>query len=90
MFKVFSKIFTPNAASIVVSALISGSLTAIAVVITDAEKIIRIDALGGLLVTVFVIALKAIQKAIANYNDDRRIAKIIALTDGLPINQQKS
>lgn len=84
-----SKIFTPNATSIVVSALVTGVVTVIGILIANMNQIIDPTFMGGMLVTAFIMVLKAIQKAIANYTDDKRIAKILEeVNNGIQIEEE--
>ena len=72
-----TRIFTPGAGSIVLSAVVTAAVTAIGLLIADASKIINPDFLGGLALIGVVAGLKALQKMIANYADNRRIQYIL-------------
>lgn len=77
MLNLLTRIFTPGAGSIVLSAVVTAAVTAIGLLIADASKIINPDFLGGLALIGVVAGLKALQKMIANYADNRRIQYIL-------------
>ena len=77
MLNLLTRVFTPGAGSIVLSAVVTAAVTAIGLLIADASKIINPDFLGGLALIGVVAGLKALQKMIANYADNRRIQYIL-------------